>query len=123
MLGWLSEAIARASRSKAGAELLVRGFDGDRAAQSRVYRKKHLAHAAFAQLVSDSIRPQGNSRGQSGAGRILQRSLGGMGGRQIQDCDAAGLRKPQFHFTAQFGIDSGQQCRTVAGACLASRIV
>ena len=41
-----------------GAELLVSGLDGDGAAQSRVDRPKDFAHAAFAELAFDAVRPQ-----------------------------------------------------------------
>jgi hypothetical protein len=36
MLGWFRDEIARASRSKAGVELLESGFNGDGTAYSRV---------------------------------------------------------------------------------------
>jgi hypothetical protein len=39
MLGWFRDEIARASRSKAGVELLESGFNGDGTAYSRDLRK------------------------------------------------------------------------------------
>ena len=62
MLGWFSDEIARASRSKPGAELLASGLDGDGAAQSRVYRPKHFAHAALAEFAFDAVWAQASAR-------------------------------------------------------------
>jgi hypothetical protein len=48
------------------AELLLCGLDRDGAAQSRVDRAKHVAHAAFAELVFDAVWTQARA-GRSSA--------------------------------------------------------
>ena len=63
MFGWFSEASTRASRSKratrSGSSREGRGqdLDGDVAAEPRVARAVHLAHAAGAQQLLQLERP------------------------------------------------------------------
>jgi hypothetical protein len=57
MLGWLSEAITRASRSRRG-----RGFDGHLAVQSRVGVAVDFAHTAGCQEALNPIGTQAGVR-------------------------------------------------------------
>ena len=68
MCGWLSDEITRASRSKRFSELLVlrepggEHLDRDVAAEPRVARAPHFAHAAGAERRCDLVRSQALTR-------------------------------------------------------------
>jgi hypothetical protein len=103
-------------------EPLVSDLDGDGAAQSRIHRTKHLAHAAFAELAFDAVWPEECPGRHHRGVRIVHQSRTGLDDRPVQKQILGMTGQQRFDFAAQFGLRSREQRRPLFGRSLLYRM-
>src|SRR5579883_789357 len=106
---------------EAVAEPRIRDFDRDSAAQSRVHRAKHFAHAAFAEFGFDAVRPQARSRSEPGDRLVAQFRCAGHCG-PLQKATFC-LRQKLLYFAAHFWLCLGEQSLALRASVLAYGMV
>jgi hypothetical protein len=90
------------------------GFDGDRAAQSRIHCTKNLAHAPFAEFAFDAVWSQARPRNSYRELR-LDRFRNGLYGWPVEKQTLGLPGQQRFYFAAQAGIRPRQPCRPLLG--------
>ena len=123
MLGWFSDEIARASRSKRSLNrscvVLMATARPNRVSMAR----KTSPMPPCAEFALDTVGSQDEARTHDCDDDILQQLRSVLDGKLVQEFAGGGLREQPLYFAPQFGIGLGQQCRAVLGGRLASRMV
>src|SRR5262245_50088292 len=103
MLGWFSEEIARASRSKCAVNcsrvVLMATERPNRVSRAR----KTSPMPTLAELPLDTVWPQALAHSQFGERRTFDQVRRVLDGRPIQEFAASGLGEKRLYFAAQFG--------------------
>ena len=93
----------RASRSASAAKPSRQDLDRDLAAQPRVARAIHLAHAAFAEELLQLVDADAAAGPRGGVRRLDQRR-GDLDGRFVEEPRTGGLIEEGVHFAEQIGV-------------------